>query len=305
MALPLKPDSDRIEERSAMPLLDTDVLQSFVAIAETGSFTRAARQVFRTPSALSMQIKRLEETLGKSLFVREARRVSLTPEGELLLGYGRRLLRLNEEAVSQFLAPTLEGRVRFGTPDDVGTRILPGVLAQFARSHPAVEVDVTMGASIELLSQLDKGELDLILVTADGNGELSGRGEVVHSEPLVWASREGGVASQRTPIPLALANHGCVWRKAALSALDRAGLLYRIAYTSEHCAGQEAAMLADLAVAPFPASLVRAPLKRVGHEAGLPPLSEYQIRLIPRAGCGQASEALAGHITHQFQALRR
>ncbi|OBS09439.1 LysR substrate-binding domain-containing protein [Acidihalobacter prosperus] len=300
MASPIKPGGT--QARSALPLLDTDVLQSFVAIAETGSFTRAAQQVFRTPSALSMQIKRLEEMLGKSLFVRGARRVALTPEGELLLGYGRRLLRLNEETVAQFLAPALEGRVRFGTPDDVGTRILPDVLAQFARSHPAVEVDVTMGASLVLLSRLDEGELDLILVTADGDGELAGRGEAVHSEPLVWTCREGGAASQRTPIPLALANHGCVWRKTALSALDRAGLPYRIAYTSEHCAGQEAAMLADLAVAPFPASLVRPPLRRVGMEIGLPPLGDYQVRLIRRAACGPACDALAGHVTNRFMA---
>ena len=131
--------------QTPLPLLDSDLVRTFVAIAETGSFTRAARQVFRTPGALSMQIKRLEETLGKTLFVRDARQVRLTPEGEVLLSFGRRLLKLNEEAVAQFLAPSLEGRVRFGTPDDVGTRLLPGVLAQFARSHPAVQVDVVVG----------------------------------------------------------------------------------------------------------------------------------------------------------------
>ena len=129
-------------EPAAPPLLDTEVLRSFVAIAESGSFTRAAKQVFRTPSALSMQIKRLEETLGHPLFVREARQVRLTPEGETLLGYGRRLLKLNQEAVSRFLAPSVEGTVRVGTPDDVGTRILPQVLSRFARSHPAVQVEV-------------------------------------------------------------------------------------------------------------------------------------------------------------------
>ena len=127
---------------STQPLLDTDVLRSFVAIAEYGSFTHAAKAVFRTPSALSMQIKRLETTLDKSLFVREARRVQLTEHGELLLRYARQLLQLNAETVNAFLAPALEGTVRIGTPDDVGTRILPRVLAAFARSHPAVQVDV-------------------------------------------------------------------------------------------------------------------------------------------------------------------
>ncbi|MFC3286175.1 LysR family transcriptional regulator [Litchfieldella rifensis] len=294
-------------QSGALPLLDTDVLRTFVAIAESGSFTRAARQVFRTPSALSMQIKRLEETLGQPLFVREARQVRLTPEGEVLLGYGRRLLKLNEEAVTQFLAPSLEGTVRFGTPDDVGTRILPGVLAQFARSHPAVQVDVIMGRSADMLQRMDAGELDLVLVTAGNPGmEMEAtRGDVVHTEPLVWACREGGVAPRRSPLPVALASHGCVWRSAALAALDRAGLPYRIAYTSEHCAGQEAAMLADLAVAPFPLSLVKPPLRKLEQDAGLPPLGDYQVVLIRREGIGSASEALAGHVTDAFRDLRR
>ncbi|BBI64720.1 hypothetical protein HSBAA_60260 [Vreelandella sulfidaeris] len=143
--------------RAALPLLDSEVLRTFVMIAESGSFTRAAQQLFRTPSALSMQIKRLEETLGQTLFVREARYVRLTAEGEMLLGYGRRLLKLNAEAVTQFLAPTLEGRVGLGITDDVVGRILPTVLTQFARSHPAVQVDVVVGRSIDLLARLDEG----------------------------------------------------------------------------------------------------------------------------------------------------
>ena len=291
--------------QAARPLLDTDVLQTFVAIAESGSFTRAARQVFRTPSALSMQIKRLEETLGRPLFVRQARQVSLTPEGELLLGYGRRLLKLNEEAVTQFLAPALEGTVSFGSPDDIGTRILPSVLAQFARSHPAVQVDVRTGGSLDMVQRLDAGELDLILVTADNDGMEPGRGEAIYSEPLVWACREGGIAPRRSPLPLALANHGCAWRRSALTALDRAGMSYRVAYTSEHCSGQEAAMLADLAIAPFPLSLVRAPLRKVETDIGLPPLGEYQVLLIRRSGIGPAGEALAGHVADAFHGLRR
>ena len=291
-------------ENASLPLLDTDTLRTFVAIAENGSFTRAAHQVFRTPSALSMQIKRLEETLGQSLFIREARRVSLTPEGEVLLGYGRRLLKLNEEAVGRFLAPSLEGSVRLGTPDDVGTRVLPQVLTRFARSHPAVQVNVNAGRSVALLKRLDDGELDLALVTL-GHSDLSAkRGEVVHTEPLVWAGRDGGVAVQRSPLPLSLANHGCAWREMALGALDKAEISYRVAYNSEHCAGQEAAMLADLAVAPFPASLVQPPLRVLGPENGLPALGDYQIALVRRDGSGPAAEALAEQVVQTFRERR-
>ncbi|WP_262730738.1 LysR family transcriptional regulator [Alloalcanivorax marinus] len=289
---------------SPPPLLDTDVLRSFVAIAESGSFTRAARQVFRTPSALSMQIKRLEETLGHPLFVREARQVRLTPEGEMLLGYGRRLLKLNQEAVARFLSPALDGVVRLGTPDDIGTRILPQVLSRFASGHPAVQVEVVAGRSGDLVGRMIDEKLDLVLVT-EGNDDLApGLGEVVHSEPLVWAGREGGVAAQRSPLPLSLASHGCAWRGMALAALDQAGVDYRVAYSSEHCAGQEAAMLADLAISPFPRSLVRPPLRRLGAEHGLPPLGEYRIALLRGESLSPAAEALAARVVEAFQEWR-
>lgn len=285
--------------RAALPLLDSEVLRTFVTIAESGSFTRAAQQLFRTPSALSMQIKRLEETLGQTLFVREARHVRLTAEGEVLLGYGRRLLKLNAEAVTQFLAPTIEGRVGLGITDDVVGRILPTVLAQFARSHPAVQVDVVVGRSKDLLSQLDDGELDLALVMSVEPGQAP-RGDIVHSEPLVWAGREDGVAVQRTPLPVTVAQQGCAWRRIALNALDRAGVNYRIAYSCDHCSGQEAAMLADLAVTAFPKSLIRPPLKRL-HNESLPPLGDYQVALVKRSGSGDASEVLAERVVEAFR----
>ncbi|ERJ19775.1 Transcriptional regulator LysR family protein [Salinisphaera shabanensis E1L3A] len=186
-------------------LLDTEVLKSFVAIAEHGSFTRAAKAVFRTPSALSMQIKGLETMLDKRLFVREARRVHLTEHGELLLRYARQLLQLNAEAVACFLAPVLDGTVRIGSPDDVGGRILPRVLGAFARSNPAVQVDVMTGTSRLLLQRLDADEIDFTLVTTGKHDFDSKRGEIVHTEPLVWAARRGGSARLREPLPVALA----------------------------------------------------------------------------------------------------
>ncbi|MFZ3204897.1 MAG: LysR substrate-binding domain-containing protein [Pseudomonas sp.] len=286
---------------TALPLLESDVLRTFVGIAESGSFTRTAAQVYRTTAAVSMQIKRLEETLGRNLFVREARRVRLTPEGEMLLGYARRLLKLNEEAVSQFLAPALVGRVCFGSPTDLGNRVLPGVLSMFARSHPAVQVEVAVGRSADLIEKLDAGELDLILINAGNDGQDDSRGEVIYSEALVWAGREGGLAVQRSPLPLALATPGCAWRRTALDALDRLDLPYRIAYSCEQCAGQEAAMIADLAVAPFPRSLVRPPLRRLGEEHGLPPLGDYHIKLLRGSNRGDAAAALAAQVVVAFR----
>lgn len=283
-----------------LPLLESDVLRTFVGIADGGSFTRTANQVHRTTAAVSLQIKRLEETLGHKLFVREARRVRLTAEGELLLGYARRLLKLNEEAVAHFLMPSLTGKVRFGTPNDIGDRVLPGVLTLFARSHPGVEVEVNVGRSVELVAKLDADELDLTLINAGNDGLDDSRGEVIYSEELVWAGRDGGLAVQRSPLPLALANAGCAWRRTALDALDRQGINYRIAYSCEQCAGQEAAMIADLAIAPFPRSLVRPPLRRLGAEQGLPPLGEYHIKLLHGHQRSEAIDALAAQMAQVF-----
>ncbi|RMX06532.1 LysR family transcriptional regulator [Corticibacter populi] len=292
-------DADCHLARRALPLLETEVLRTFVTIAESGSFTRAAQQLFRTPSALSMQIKRMEEMLGQALFIREARHVSLTGEGELLLGYARQLLKINAEAVGRFRAPALEGRVRFGATDDVVERVLSSVLAHFSRTFPAVEMDVSVATSATLLPRFDAGELDLVLITR-GRLDLNGRGEIVHSEPLVWAGRDGGVAGQRSPLPLALAQPGCPWRAMALDALDRTGWRYRIVYSCDHCAGQRAAMLADLAVAPFPESLVRPPLKRLD-DAGLPELGAYQLVLMKRPNGGAMEDALAAQVMAAFR----
>ena len=288
--------------QSAMPLLEIDVLRTFVSIAESGSFTRTAAQIFRTTSAVSMQIKRLENTLGCALFSREARRVALTAEGERLLSYARRLLKLNEEAVGAFIKPSLSGQVRFGAPADIGTHILPGLLSLFARTHPGIEVNVSVGRSVDMIQRIDAGELDVALISVGNLGQDDTRGEVVHREPLVWAGRAGGVAMRRNPLPLALASAECAWRRQALDALDRVGRSYRIAYSSEQCAGQEAAMVADLAVAPYPLSLIRPPLRRLDEEADLPALGEYQIKLLSAAQCSEPVKVLSQHVVAAFAA---
>ncbi|WP_432454675.1 MULTISPECIES: LysR family transcriptional regulator [unclassified Agarivorans] len=278
------------------PLLEFDLLRSFVAIAESGSFTRAAKQVFRSPAAVSMQIKRLEETLGKSLFIREARLVRLTPEGELLLSYSRRLLKLNEQAVSQFIAPPIEGTVCFGSLTDMAVGILPMVLAQFARSHPAVAVNVIAGSSTELLQRLDREELDMALFTAGNIGQDPTRGEIVSTESLIWANRSGGLAAGKHPLPIAVASHGCCWRAMALEALDKQSIDYRIAYTCDFSAGMYAAMEADLAIAVMPQSHLRAPFVQVDGSHGLPKLGEYQLRFEHRKDLGSAGNVLASYI---------
>ena len=205
-----------------LPLLELDVLRTFVAIAETGSFTAAANAVFRTPSAVSMQIKKLEDILGRAVFVRDARSVSLTADGEMLLNFARRLLALNREAVSKFVMPDISGIVRLGSPDDFGERVLPSVLKRFAQSHPAVAVDVVIDQSANLRKRLAGRQLDITLLTCPETVE-QGEVEVLLTEPIVWAGVKGGCAHMREPLPVSLWEEGCTWRNAAVNLSKRWG----------------------------------------------------------------------------------
>lgn len=286
-----------------LPLLDSDVLRTFVAIAELNSFARAAEQVHRTPSAVSMQIRRLEETLGCPVFSREGRQVRLTSEGQALIGYARRILRLNNEAVRLFRAPAIEGVVRLGSPADFGTRFMPAILARFAATHPSVEVDVVLNGSGYLDDLLRKKQIDLTLLTASADNPLASGGEVVFTEPLCWTGLENGDAHRRSPLPLALSIDGCPWREAALTALDAADRPYRIAYESFHSAGQEAALVAGLAVAPFPDSVIETPLQRLDERHGLPPIGDYNVILKASRRMGPAAHALHDHVKDYFSEI--
>lgn len=153
-----------------------------------------------------------------------------------------------------------------------------------------------------MIQRIDSGELDVALISVGNLGQDDSRGEVIHSEQLVWAGRAGGVAVERDPLPLALSTPECAWRRQALDALDRAGRSYRVAYSSEQCAGQEAAMIADLAVAPYPLSLVKPPLKRMDEGENLPSLGVYRIKLLCAPGCSEPVQVLARHVVAAFAA---
>ncbi len=285
-----------------VPLLDLDVLRTFVAIAETGSFTLAAGSVFRTPSAVSMQIKKLEYILGASVFLRDARSVTLTQEGEMLMGYARRMLALNREAVSKFIVPDIAGVVRLGSPDDYGERILPTVLKRFAKTHPAIAVDVIIDMSGNLRRRLAERQLDITLLTARNN--VPSDAEVLLTEPIVWGGAKGGCAHLRDPLPVSLWEEGCVWRADALDALGRAGRNYRVAYMSAHTAGQRAAILSDLAIAPLPKSFIGEEIVALGPDEGLPLLSNYNLAMIVAPDASAPVQAAADHIRATFESFR-
>ena len=287
---------------SSFPSIDSELLRTFVAIAETGSFTLAANAVFRTPSAVSMQIKKLEETLGVSVLSRDARSVSLTQDGEILMGYARRMLALNREAVSKFIVPDIAGIVRLGSPDDYGERVLPTVLKRFAQTHPCIAVDVTIDQSGNLRRRMAERQLDITLFTVCRN--LPTEAEVLLTEPIVWAGAKGGSAPLREPLPLSIWEEGCAWRADALEALGREGRDYRIAYMSAHTAGQRAAILADLAVAPLPKSFIGDDIVALGPQEGLPGLSNYNLAMIVAHDASAPVRAAAEHIRAAFEAFR-
>lgn len=285
-----------------MPLLDLDVLRTFVAIAETGSFTLAANSVFRTPSAVSMQIKKLEDILGVTVFSRDARSVSLTQDGEMLMGYARRILALNREAVAKFIVPDIAGVVKLGSPDDYGERVLPNVLKRFAQTHPSIAVDVTIDQSGNLRRRMNERQLDITLFTVCKN--IPPEAEVLLTEPIVWGGAKGGCAHLREPLPLSIWEEGCAWRADALEALGRSGRDYRIAYMSAHTAGQRAAILSDLAIAPLPKSFIGDDVVALGPNEGLPPLSNYNLAMIVAHDASAPVHAAADHIRATFEAFR-
>ena len=281
---------------SHMPLLELGLLRTLVAIAETGNFSAAAASVYRTPSAVSMQVKKIEELVGRPVFTRDSRSVTVTPEGELLLEHGRRLLNMNQEIMQRFMLPDVAGVVRLGATDDVAERHLPEVLRRFATTHCCVTIDVVVDSSSQLKQRVRKGELDLALVTCNPKTKLKSDMEIVFRERLTWAGARNGIAYEKTPLPISVWEEGCSWRDAALDGLQSKGIDYRIAFMSAHISGQRAAILADLAIAPIPASCCVNGIIELTGKTDLPVLDEYAMAMIVAKKPGAAAKAAAQHL---------
>lgn len=258
--------------------LDLDLVRTFLTVAEARSFTRAAERLGRTQSAVSLQVRRLEDRLDRALLSRDPRHVALTQDGERFLPQARHLLRLNDEIVGQLLETEVEGEVRLGSPEDFATVHLPDILGAFSKSHPRVTLSVTCDLTLNLLESLRAGGLDLALVKREPLGpDLGVR---VWREPLVWAAADAGVLERSDAAPLILAPSPCVYRKRAISALERQGRAWRIAYTSPSLAGQHAALRAGLGLTVLPRDMTPPDLALLGVEAGLPALADAEIALM-------------------------
>jgi DNA-binding transcriptional LysR family regulator len=262
--------------------LDLDVLRTLVLAVDLGGFAHAARRVGRTQSAVSLQMRRLEDSAGQLLFTRAGRSFALTPAGEQVLGYARRLLAINDEAVAAVRGTRLACPVRLGVLADFAETWLPPVLARFARSHPTARLEVQVDRRIALLDALDRGRLDLALVFDAERPSGTRLGEL----PMAWIAPRGSPWPPGGSLPLVLFEAPCVFRTAALGALDRAGIPWHVAFTSQSLAGIWAAVDAGLGVTVRTAAGVPRALAVLPPSARLPALGSTTLWLLDASDPG-------------------
>ena len=269
--------------------LPTDLLRTFIAVNDHGGFTRAAEVVHLTQSAVSMQMRRLEEIVGANLFTRQGRSVALTPSGETLSWHARQILKLQDEALSALVQPEVEGTVRLGIPDDYVT-FLPAIFTQFSRTHPKVRVEIICQQSLEIHELMRREELDLALVTATCGNPVT-FGTVVRMEPLIWIASAHKAVEKESPLPLAMFTDQCYLHEAAVKMLEKAGRSCRVAYSSPSMAGLIAAVQSGLAVALVTRANVPEDARILGPNDGFPIMPPVTLEVHRRSGA--AAEVLA------------
>jgi DNA-binding transcriptional LysR family regulator len=281
--------------------LDLDQLQTFVAISDAGSFTRAADTVFKTQSAVSMQMRRLEDRIGKPLFEKDGRTNRLTEDGEKLLNFARRMLRLNTETVAAFDDTKLEGHIRIGMPDDYADRFLPEIMARFARSNPRVELSIICEPTVNLVEHINRGALDLALIT---HVPEQGYSEIVRREPLLWVTSANHAIHEEPMLPLAFGRPNCVWRAFAGEALAQMNREHRVLFTSWSATVLIASVLAGLAVSVLAECSLRPGMRVLSEADGFTKLPDVEIGLLRAKGRrSPIVEAMAQHIVESLDNL--
>jgi DNA-binding transcriptional LysR family regulator len=282
-------------------LLDIDQLRTLIAIADSGSFTRAADIVHKTQSAVSMQMKRLEERVGRDIFEKDGRASKLTEDGERLLDYARRIVSLNHDCIMSFTDASLSGRIRLGVPDDYADRYLPEILARFTRSNSKVEVTVICEPTPMLIERIEMNELDLAIITHAGN---RGPSEVIRHERLLWVTSARSQVHEELPVPLALGRPTCVWRQSATKLLESISHPYRVLYASWNSTAVSATVTSGLAVSVLPESAIRPGMRVLGPSEGFPALPTVKIALMRnRLEPSPLMEKLAEHIVSSLDNL--
>lgn len=277
--------------------LDLTALRSFVAVAEAGGVTRAAGFLNLTQSAVSMQLKRLEDSLDLQLLDRSGRGIALTAAGEQLLGYARRMLQLNDEVYARLTHQAFEGEVILGVPHDIVYPAIPQVLQRFNAEYPRVKVQLLSSYTRNLKAQFARGACDLILTTED---ICDAGGETLRSLPLIWVGAPGGHAWKQRPLRLAY-EHNCLFRSTVQAALDTAGIPWEMAVESDSTRTIEASVSADLAVHTSLAGMEPPYLERIPHNGALPELTGKKINLyVAEMAASPVVQDLAGLIRQAY-----
>ena len=282
--------------------LDLTALRSFVAVADVGGVTRAAGFLNLTQSAVSMQIKRLEESLGQQLFDRSGRGVTLTPAGEQLLSYARRMLELNDAVLARMTDQAYEGTITLGVPHDIIYPVIPQVMQRMAQAFPRVRIQLTSSFTVVLKEQFERGECDMILTTED---VADAGGECLMQLPLIWVGAPNGLAWRSRPLRLAFEQR-CRFRQGAQESLDAAGIPWEMTVTSEHVRPIEVSVAADLAVSVRLDGMMEPVFERIEHHGALPDLGIRAINLYSaRTGMNEVLEELARLLRQGFSSLPR
>lgn len=279
--------------------LQMDWLKCFVAVVDAGSLSSAAGEVNRSQSAVSMQLKKLEGALGHRLLERDNRTQALTPEGQKLLGYARRILDLETEAQVALSAEALRGTVRLGVPDDYAAKYLTPVLKRFAPRHSGVDIVLNCEQSTALIPRVAAGELDLALISRDH----ARRGTLLFYEPMVWVGSEHFELWRRDPLPIAVYEDTSLARRSALNTLALQGRRHRVVYNSSSLAGQIAAVESGLAVAALTQCSAPPHLQVLGSAHGLGPLEPMQVAVY-RSQASRGSKAVDSLYTLLVNTLR-
>jgi DNA-binding transcriptional LysR family regulator len=275
--------------------LDIDLLRSFAAVTDTGSFTAAGEVVARTQSAVSIQIQRLEQIVGKKVFKRTSRSLALTPAGETLLDYARRILELNDESVRRIAEPPVSGEIRLGVTEYFVPNELPKILAQFAAAYPGVHLEVRMGLSRDLREQLAKDELDAVIVRLGPRD----RHKAIWSEPQVWAARDGFEVERGAVLPLALLPAPCVLREHAIESMKRLRRPWKITFTGSSMASVQAAVNAGLGVSIMPRSSLLPGMQVLTQGRNYPDPGRLDIGVLRAAGAPEDIVVALEHIARQ------
>lgn len=279
--------------------LDITTLRSFVAVADHGGVTRAAGFLHLTQSAVSMQLKRLEELLGLQLLDRSGRSIALTASGEQLLAYARRMVALNDEVIGRLTDQAYEGELVLGVPHDILYPAVPQVLQRFSAAYPRMKVQLISSFTHALKEQFSRGECDLILTTESDETPES---ETLAVRPLCWTGAQGGAAWRSRPLKVAFGRN-CVFRPRAVAALDKAGIGWDMVLDTDSDRSIEATVSADLAVNVMIEGTEPPHLETIAHGGSLPELPAQRINLYCGNAGGEPLEQLAALVREAFRRI--